>query len=327
MRPGITALVLSQIAALGGCTATSSPPADGRPTGASVPSAAPSARAKTPATPTASASGLARMDAGAGALLGEACSVDVECGPKLRCMLDANGDGTMRASGICVGQPSPTRGRALFVEGVAHVASLERLGLGDPVAEPALAVRLRRDALEEHASIAAFARTLCELVALGAPTDLLAATGRALADEVRHTAETLAWGEQITGERWTITAFPAAAAPLRAGADAAAQLLRDVFRGGALGETLAAAAAAEEGLRAPVEMRAFYRRLAEDEARHAALAFVTLRWLRHRFPEVEATYAEERARFDGGATAESRRLIEPLFAAIEEDVPPLGWTV
>lgn len=232
-------------------------------------------------------------------------------------MLDTKLDGTKEASGICVGRPPPVRGRALFVDGIPRVADVARLGVTEGGAsDPALADKLRRDVLEEHASIAAFARTICELAALGAPTDLLAATARALDDEVRHTADTVAWAERLTGERWTIAPLPAAVAPLRAGPTAPAQLLRDVFRGGAIGETLAAAAAADEAEHGPVEMRSFYERIAADEARHAALAFVTLRWLLERFPDVREIYAEERARFFAGATPETRTLVGPLFDAI-----------
>ena len=66
--------------------------------------------------------------------------------------------------------------------------------------EGAWAARFARMAVEEHASIAAFARTICQLMALGAPARLLADTQRALGDEIEHATSCLSWVEALGGE-------------------------------------------------------------------------------------------------------------------------------
>jgi len=197
--------------------------------------------------------------------------------------------------GVC--EHRPTRGRPLVVDGIAHVA-------------PHSAVHDLLDAAhEEHASIAAFARTIAELMALGAPTWLLRETQEALADEIRHTEVSLALVEKLTSKKHVIAALPAATAPL---ARSTEDFFRDVLRGGAIGETLAAAKAHEQkDATGDDELRAFYEMIVVDESRHAALAFKTLRWLMAEQPELARVFAEEQ----DAAPAE----LGPIFASLKED--------
>ncbi|MBX3226670.1 MAG: ferritin-like domain-containing protein [Labilithrix sp.] len=194
------------------------------------------------------------------------------------------------------------KGRPLVVEGVTYVAPHAALGDDETAA-------LVRAAHDEHASIAAFARTVCELMALGAPLALVHETQAALADEIRHTEMTLALLERA-GRPLRIAALEAATLPLRRDV---ADFFRDVLRGGAVGETLAAADADErrEHARDP-ELAAYYATIADDEARHAALAYKTLRWLLDAHPTLAATLTEERARLN----ADEHLLTAPLFDAI-----------
>jgi len=165
-------------------------------------------------------------------------------------------------------------------------------------------------ARDEHASIAAFARTIAELMALGAPLSLVHETQAALGDEIRHTTMTLALLERLTGEPRSLGALPAATLPLQREVN---DFFRDVLRGGAVGETLAAADADARAERASEpELRAYYAAIANDEARHAALAFKTLRWLLAAQPFLAAALSEERAQL----SSEERTLTAPLFAAI-----------
>ena len=147
-------------------------------------------------------------------------------------------------------------------------------------------VRLRESALEEHASIGAFARTICELMALGAPSWLVSLTTQAMADEIRHTDDTFAWVERLGGGS---------------------------FRPGPL-----AAAHADEESRATddPELRAFHAGIAEDEARHAALAFRTLRWLVETFPDLAAVRDAEVASFRASASRDARSLVDPLLSVL-----------
>jgi hypothetical protein len=61
-----------------------------------------------------------------------------------------------------------------------------RLARLSAVERAVLAAAWTQDALVEHASVAAFARTTLELMALGAPAELVAGAQAAAADEVRH---------------------------------------------------------------------------------------------------------------------------------------------
>ena len=192
--------------------------------------------------------------------------------------------------------PQPREGRPLTVDGEIHVAPFDRA---------VDATRLHRAAQDEHASIAAFARTVAELMALGAPTWLLAETQTAMGDEIRHTERTLAALEELTGERPVLGRLEAATRPL---ARSVEDFFRDVLRGGAVGETLAAAAADRRHAEHP---NALDEMIFHDESRHAALAFKTLRWLVEQKPDLRRLVAEERDALD----LETRTLVSPLFEA------------
>ncbi len=176
---------------------------------------------------------------------------------------------------------------------------------------------LMRAAREEHASIAAFARTVTELMALGAPLSLLQKTQAALADEIRHTEMTLDLIAAATGERPVLGRLSAAVAPLRSGDDAAAELLVDVLRGGVIGETLAAAhAETQQKVATDNALRAFYGKIMEDEARHAALALETAQWLLRENPALTSVLTEETRALASGGSFEARMLVTPLFAVL-----------
>lgn len=214
--------------------------------------------------------------------------------------------------GHCVKDEHYELGRPLVVGGVTHVAAYA----GSPISTRD-AEALMDAAREEHASIAAFARTVCELMALGAPTWLLSETQTALADEIRHTELTLDAIERMTGERLVVGALPAAAAPLRSGPEAAAELFRDVFRGGVVGETMAAAHADQHRESTHDDaLRALYDTICVDEARHAALAFKTLRWLLGERPDLSAVLEDEKARFLAAASFEERATVSPLLGLL-----------
>jgi hypothetical protein len=120
--------------------------------------------------------------------------------------------------------------------------------------------------------------------------------------------------ERLTGERLVLGALPAAAFALRSGPEAAAMLFRDVFRGGAVGETMAAAHAERQRDEASTgELFALYDTICLDEAKHAALAFKTLRWLLGERPELGPVLEEERARLANSGSFEERTLVGPLL--------------
>ncbi|MGC4094198.1 MAG: ferritin-like domain-containing protein [Polyangiaceae bacterium] len=139
----------------------------------------------------------------------------------------------------------------------------------------------------EHASIAAFARFALELLAFGAPRELLELCNAAQADETLHAELAFALASSYHGA-------PLGPGPLDvAGALDAPNLTRSVrtaFLEGCIGETVAAieAAAARDATADP-NARAVLERIAADEARHAELAFRFVKWALSRCaPELGA---------------------------------------
>ncbi|MCA9716401.1 MAG: ferritin-like domain-containing protein [Myxococcales bacterium] len=128
----------------------------------------------------------------------------------------------------------------------------------------------------EYASVAAFARFTLQLLATGAPVDLVVETRRAMADELRHArlgyALASAYGGRDLG-------------PGRLSIDDALSehnfiaTVETALLEGCVGETVAAIEAAElrEHVVDPV-VRGVLAGVARDEGRHAALAWRFLRW-------------------------------------------------
>jgi hypothetical protein len=144
----------------------------------------------------------------------------------------------------------------------------------------------------EHASVAAFARFSLDLLALGAPAELVALAAEALADETRHAR--LAFGLAST-----YGGGPVGPGLLALGAALAATSFEDIvvtaFREACIGETLAASEVAESASRAtdPVAAR-LLSDVAVDESRHAAPGFRFVRWALETLPGSERASLEAR---------------------------------
>ncbi len=149
----------------------------------------------------------------------------------------------------------------------------------DAVADPALARALasgwRDDALLEHASIASFARFTLELLALGAPAELLAAAQQAGLDEIRHSKLCFALAAHYAGT--TVGPGELDISHALGQPDLATLAVRTALEG-CIGETVAAVLAAEQASLAPIAMRELLAEVAEDETRHAELAWRTVHW-------------------------------------------------
>lgn len=345
----ITALVLAHLAAspLVACqkeeaTPTSTPVASASATAPidPTPSATASATVTPSATVSAAPSAIASMTPSATATPtaspppsaipghGASCKTNTDCKAGLKCVLPFDGAHVIpNKPGTCIGINQPVMGgRPLYVEGVARLAppvsGREWSDVGasvdlDEATRATWRARLERTALEEHASVPAFARTICQLVALGAPAWLVEKTQRALADEIVHAKRSFEWVERLGGRAVSPGFFPEAVASFAGDSiDAVATaLVRDAFRGGCVGETLAAHEAAELATFAPTsELRVFFETIAEDEARHAALAFETTRWLASQFASARSALDDERVRFAAGP-AERRAIVTPLIDA------------
>jgi hypothetical protein len=180
----------------------------------------------------------------------------------------------------------------------------------DPVTRARLAEAWLRDALEEHASIAAFARFTMLLLSLGAPPELVVQSQQASIDEVSHAKRCFAlaarYGATRRGPSTLVVSDALRAMSL---AEVAALTAEE----GCVGETLGAVLAAEQRDRAtdPEVKRALIG-IAADEERHAALAWRFVRWAvleggrdvraaveRAIERAIEATLAMEIRRYDG----------------------------
>lgn len=206
------------------------------------------------------------------------------------------------------------KGRPLIVDEQPRVASLvagDAWGAGGAaMVRPAVAAHWLEAALDEHASVASFARFALELVSVGAPADLLADTAAAMRDEVRHAELAFA-----LARRFGADAFQPG--PLHCG-PARSTSLEDVVvatvHEGCVGETLAAAHAELAAQRAsdPVVASAL-KEIAADEARHAALAWRVVQWALSIDPSLREAVAEAFA----ASTALDMAPTQPVAAGLE----------
>lgn len=156
---------------------------------------------------------------------------------------------------------------------LALAASVDTL---DAATRQALAEAWLRDGLEEHASIAAFARFTMLLLSVGAPPELVLASQRASVDEIHHARACFA-----LAERYGEVARGPAPLPVHDSMSlmSLVQLAALTAEEGCVGETLGAALAAHQLERAtdPASRR-ILRKIARDEARHAELAWRFVAW-------------------------------------------------
>ncbi len=193
-------------------------------------------------------------------------------------------------------------GRPFLVDGAARTAaavpsqeylvpSSPRLTGLAPRELAALANHWTTVGLMEHASIAAFARFSLQLLGLGAPRELLEASGAAQLDETRHAASAFSLASAYAGK-------PVGPGPLELSGALVSidprQVLADTIREGCIGETLAAVEAghAAEHARDPF-VESVLSGIAADEGRHAQLAWRFVAWLLAKHPELHGFARDE----------------------------------
>jgi len=136
----------------------------------------------------------------------------------------------------------------------------------------------------EHASIASFSRFASQLLALGAPAGLVAEATRAMADEINHARLCFGIASAAAGTPISIGGID-----ISGSLDAVTpeQMLVDTIEEGCINETICAALA-EDALEQTTdpEIHAALQQIADDESRHATLAWKTVRWLLETHPEL-----------------------------------------
>jgi hypothetical protein len=203
------------------------------------------------------------------------------------CCMPAVAEGVLDGDRCCYYWcPGACCGRPLYVDGAVRTAALQQDRVWGPAgsaaqsalsgpAAAACAAAWQADALDEHASIASFARFSLDLLAFGAPAELLRDAAGAMQDEVRHVGLCL-------GVAGTLGAAAAGPGPLPlaglAVTESLAQAAVAALLEGGVGETVAAAVLSEAAAHALPELREPLLLMAADEARHAGLSWRFVAW-------------------------------------------------
>jgi hypothetical protein len=224
------------------------------------------------------------------------CVVQADCGGT-RCDLES--DGVRR----CAELGCPPAGRPFLIAEEVRVAppaarddwrggSLESASAVLTEAErQALANAWLANALMEHASIAAFARFTLELLAVGAPADLVRDSITAASDETRHAEQCFTLASHCAGE-----ALGPGALAVDGALDGVSleKLVVTAIAEGCVGETVAAIEAAEQLAHATdAAVREVLAGISEDETRHAELAWRFVAWALTREPSLRRVAARE----------------------------------
>lgn len=220
------------------------------------------------------------------------------------------------------------KGRPLFVADQARTAAPQARGdwamTGIAPSVERLSAEARRfladywtdAALAEHASVASFARFVLDLSAVGASPELLADASTAMHDEIRHARIAFALAGAYGGT--AVGPGPISLQGVTTGQDAEA-IVRAAVREGCVEETIAAAEADLAARRATdPAVRSALAEIAEDEARHAVLAWRFVDWAVRRDAAMAAVVREELGR--ALASADAAASVYEAELPIDDDV-------
>jgi hypothetical protein len=205
---------------------------------------------------------------------------------------------------------APSSSSAAWTAGQARPA-VSQLTLAE---RQALAKHWTRMGQMEHASIAAFARFSLQLLSLGAPPELVEDCTRALRDETEHAKLCFELASAYAG-------CAIGPGPLDISNSLDVTTLTDivdlVLLEGCFGETSAALEALEAAANAhdPVIADA-YARIAQDEERHAALAFRFVRWALESEPRTVEQRILEVRRSAPNQHSSARDVVVPCLDAL-----------
>ncbi len=213
----------------------------------------------------------------------DTCGGDLDCvAPEPPyCAVQPDGHRACTEGGCAIGRPFLVHGRARIAATTPRSDWLSEHALPSSAGlcrhdRERLALEWRRVGQMEHASVAAFARFTLQLLALGAPAELVVASTRAMADETRHARIAFSFASAYGGT----PIGPGTLSPRDAMDESGFEdVVRLVIREGCVGETVAAVEAGEASQAAqdPAVSSALAT-IAEDESRHAELAWRFVRW-------------------------------------------------
>ncbi len=257
---------------------------------------------------------------------GDSCRSHDSCDGDNSCVAMVQNPGSLqeRHDWQCQGM-SCMIGRPFLVAGQARVAALSEGGgtwhtqVAECTSDPQLAEYWQRIAELEHASVASFARFIDQLLALGAPPQLLSQARAALADEVRHTKLCLQMSQRFGGGQ-SPGRFDLRGAQM--GPVGRVSVACQLFDEACLGETIGVCHAHESYRMArDPESREVYRQIAGDEQRHAQLAWQTFKWL------VDTATPSQRREILGYATRrlqEAEHTLQATHAHVTPARPEFG---
>lgn len=219
----------------------------------------------------------------------DACRSDDDCPDGAnQCVLPYWSDAAWDCAGFdcAIGRPLLQSGRAVVSDIQLHdTEPFTTAGpLPDADTRGLLAAWWAHVAQAEHASVASFARVTLELMSLSAPPQILAGVQAAAADEIDHAQRVFSLASRFAGVALVPAPLPTEGVCPRQGREA---VLRALIEEACVGETVGVAEArlALAGCR-DAETCAVLRRIVDDETRHSALAWQTLRWLLDAHPEL-----------------------------------------
>lgn len=228
------------------------------------------------------------------------CSTDDDCEGGLACIPDDFGTGALACLepiNCAIGRPLSTPAHGSLT--AALCSRSDWLPDDDVPAATLVAASVPAAVVEhwcrvaalEHASVGSFARFTLELLALGAPPDLLADAQRASADEIRHASAIYGWIHTLTSEALGPDELDVRRIDIAS--DPAVVFERLVVEG-CVGESIGAALARSDAhAAADPRLRAILLGIADDEAKHAALAWRTAAWMSARWPSLKQGLGEQ----------------------------------
>jgi len=218
-------------------------------------------------------------------------------------LLGVEGEGTIdrffnEDAGATIGADNgqPVHGRPLVIHGSARTATTGgsqdwSSPLDLPISDMTVEQRLKvselwhRAALYEHASVASFSKFTLELMALGAPPELIIEASLAQVDEVKHAVDCSSVASSFAGRPISPGLLDVEGALTKR--TSPRDLMIQTILDGCINETLAAAEAAWLAEQCEIKpIKEILKKIAKDESRHAALGWKTVRWLINENPEL-----------------------------------------
>lgn len=214
----------------------------------------------------------------------DTCKSDTECGPGggqcVQPQHEPNVPWACKNRMCAIGRPLVIEGQTNAARATQRTDWNHSLELDLATLEPGLRGLAQKHYMEmaamEHASVASFARFSLQLMALGAPADLLAEAHRAALDEIEHARVAYGLATFMGTTDVGPDKLPAALASIPT---SIAEFVEALVEEGCVGETLGAAEvreAAEAAAFAP--LADVLHKIAADEERHATLAWRSLQW-------------------------------------------------